>query len=123
MVRVDRLAPEDLDVADARRRTMATRQHRRSVIVPIKRPPDDGDAVRVPTLRGLPGTQIATRLFDDRDANDDGKLSGDEIPEQMKTRLDRIDSDGDGSVSRKEFAAMMRARGGQGRPDAGRRDS
>lgn len=71
--------------------------------------------------RGRPdGAQFAGRMFADRDANDDGKLSGDEIPEQMASRLERVDTDGDGSVSRKEFDAMMRMRAGQGRPDAGR---
>ena len=69
------------------------------------------------TGRGRPdAAQFAGRMFADRDANDDGKLSGDEIPEQMASRLERIDTDGDGSVSRKEFDAMIRMRGGQGRP-------
>ncbi len=88
-----------------------------STVMEQRRRAGEGDG------RGRPDpAQFANRLFDDRDANDDGKLSGDEIPEQMAARLERIDSDGDGNVSRKEFEAMMRARGGQGRPDAGRRD-
>ena len=46
-------------------------------------------------------------MFEERDANKDGKLSADEMPEQMKGRLEQIDTDKDGSVSREEMEAMM----------------
>ena len=46
------------------------------------------------------------KLFESRDANKDGKLSGDEIPERMRERLSMVDKDGDGSISKSEFAAM-----------------
>ncbi len=61
-------------------------------------------------------------MFEGRDANKDGKLSGDEIPEPMRGRLDRIDQNGDGAISRDEVeraAEMMRDRAGG--PGAGRR--
>jgi Ca2+-binding EF-hand superfamily protein len=57
------------------------------------------------------------RMFEERDANKDGKLGADEMPEQMAGRLQQIDSDKDGFVSRKEMEAMMarfgNRRGGQ----------
>ncbi len=72
--------------------------------------------------RGGDPVQFANRIFDDRDANKDGKLSGDEIPEQMAGRLAQIDSDKDGTVSRKELETSMSRLRGQGRPggDGGR---
>ncbi|MFG0263458.1 MAG: hypothetical protein ACF788_13785, partial [Novipirellula sp. JB048] len=50
-------------------------------------------------------------IFERRDANADGLLTGDEIPEPMRARLERIDSDGDQAVSREELLkAMQRMR-------------
>ena len=46
------------------------------------------------------------KMFQKSDANGDGKLSGDEIPERMRDKLKMVDKDGDGSVSKSEFAAM-----------------
>ena len=46
------------------------------------------------------------KMFEKSDANGDGKLSGDEIPERMRDKLKMVDKDGDGSVSKSEFAAM-----------------
>lgn len=68
--------------------------------------------------RGPGGAEFFARMFEQRDANKDGKLSGDEIPEQMAGRLEQIDTDKDGSVSRTEIETMMsriRERGGVGR--------
>ena len=65
---------------------------------------------------GDPGEFFA-RMFEQRDKNEDGKLSPDEMPEQMRGRLEQIDTDKDGSVSRKEMESMMsrlRQRGPQG---------
>ena len=65
------------------------------------------------------------RMFESRDANDDGKLSGDEIPEPMRGRMERIDQNGDGAISREEVeraAEMFRDRAGgpgAGGPGAG----
>ncbi len=57
------------------------------------------------------------RMFE-ADADDDGKLSKDEVPERMRDRFDDIDSNGDGYVSRSEleerFAAFGRGGGGRG---------
>lgn len=66
-----------------------------------------------------PGTDRAEfmgRMFSERDADKDGQLRGDEIPQQMASRLDRIDKNGDGAVSREELKEMMsrmRGAGGQ----------
>lgn len=56
-------------------------------------------------------------FFDRRDADADGKLSGEEIPDRMRQSLNEIDKDGDGAVSREEFQERMkqfRGRGGRG---------
>ncbi len=77
-------------------------------------PPEGrGDARTRPGGEG-DRAQFFTRMFEQRDENKDGKLSGDEIPEQMAGRLEQIDSDGDGSVSREELEAMARRMGQRG---------
>lgn len=56
------------------------------------------------------------KMFETRDANGDGKLSGDEIPERMRERVSMIDTDGDGSLQKSEVEAMatrMMDRAGQ----------
>lgn len=59
-------------------------------------------------------------MFEMRDQNRDGVLKGDEIPEQMAGRLEQIDSDGDGAVSREEMErAMARMRDGGRGPGRG----
>lgn len=57
-------------------------------------------------------------IFQRRDANGDGKLSGEEIPDRMRGNLERMDTDGDGAVTLAEFReafSQMRSRG-RGRP-------
>ena len=52
------------------------------------------------------------------DKNGDGKVSRDELPEQMQGFFDRMDSNGDGFIDKAEISAM-RARfqqGGKGGP-------
>lgn len=46
------------------------------------------------------------KMFERSDANGDGKLTGDEIPERMRDKIAMIDKDGDGSITKSEFAAM-----------------
>lgn len=58
-------------------------------------------------------------FFKRMDANGDGKLSADEIPERMKDRMDAMDTDGDGEISKEEMDEMIKKfRGGQ-RPRGG----
>ena len=46
-------------------------------------------------------------FFRRRDTNNDGKLSGEEIPERMRGNLGRMDTDGDGAVTLVEFREAM----------------
>lgn len=57
-------------------------------------------------------------IFAQRDADGDGKLTGDEISERMRGRLEEIDTDGDGAVTLEEFQASM-SRFRQGGPGGG----
>ena len=52
-------------------------------------------------------SEFFSRMFVQRDVNKDGKLSRDEMPEQMAGRLEQMDTDGDGTLSRSEMEAMM----------------
>lgn len=65
---------------------------------------------------GNPG-QFVDRLMEN-DANDDGKLSKDEVPERMQQGFDRLDSNSDGFIDRSELEEMSRRfqRGPGGRP-------
>jgi thiol-disulfide isomerase/thioredoxin len=49
------------------------------------------------------------RLFTVRDANKDGKLTGDEIPERMRPMLGAFDTNGDGGLSLEEIKSGLRA--------------
>ena len=49
---------------------------------------------------------MMSKIFERSDANADGKLTGDEIPERMRDKVAMIDKDGDGSITKSEFAAM-----------------
>ena len=60
------------------------------------------------------------RMFTQSDRNNDGKLSDDEIPEQMRQRMQLMDSDKDGSISKAEVEAMAARRGGPGGNRGGR---
>jgi hypothetical protein len=58
-------------------------------------------------------------MFAERDADGDGKLTGEEISDRMRENLEAIDTDSDGSVSKEELLARMSqfgGRGGQGGP-------
>lgn len=68
-------------------------------------------------------------MFKQRDANGDGKLSGDELSERMRARLSEMDSDKDGALTLEEFQKGIgrmfggRGRGGRGgNPRAGKPD-
>jgi len=64
------------------------------------------------------------QMFDERDKDMDGLLSGDEISERMQSRLDTMDEDEDGAISKVEFLAAMQrfrsSRGERGEGDAPR---
>ena len=72
---------------------------------------------------GRRGRFDPAQMFAQRDANQDGKLDGDEISGRMRENLEATDTDGDGAISLKEFQERMRqfaGRGG-GRGGGGRR--
>ncbi len=52
-------------------------------------------------------------MFTERDADGDGKLTGDEISDRMRENLEEIDTDGDGAVSKEELLARMSQRQGR----------
>lgn len=60
-----------------------------------------------------PNGPMMGKLFEARDKNGDGKLSGDEIPERIQDKMKVIDKDGDGSITKAEFASAA-ARMGDG---------
>lgn len=47
----------------------------------------------------------ATAMFSHMDANDDGKLDASDREARLTKRFDAIDTDGNGAISREEFAA------------------
>lgn len=49
-------------------------------------------------------------MFAERDADEDGKLTADEIPERMSENLSRIDTDGDGALTLDELQASLERR-------------
>jgi len=55
-----------------------------------------------------PGPEMMLRMFENRDLDKDGKLSGDEIPPQMKERLSNMDTNGDGAIDKSEIEQAMR---------------
>lgn len=84
---------------------------------------------------GAPDPQAAAGIFDRQDANSDGKLTKDEVPEERRETfqkmLDRLDGDKDGGLTKEEFVrglaqATQRANGAaqpepppQRRPEGG----
>jgi len=58
-----------------------------------------------PGGNGAMNGQMMTKLFESRDKDGDGKLTGDEIPERMRDKLKMIDKDGDGAITKAEFAS------------------
>lgn len=72
--------------------------------------PDAGRALQGTRSDELPSVDD---VFQRRDANRDGRLSQDEIPESARERMLRADADRDGSVARNELDEA-RARRGQG---------
>lgn len=60
------------------------------------------------------------RLFDQIDANKDGKLGKEELPERLRPNFERVDTDKDGFISRTEHQAVV-GRSKQARPAPGQR--
>lgn len=60
------------------------------------------------------GAQAAAAMFKRMDANGDGKVTADEVPEERREQVARMirraDKDGDGALSQAEFAAVAKQR-------------
>jgi len=87
------------------------------------RPPQDAGGFgggRSGPGRGIAGGFDPSAMFKRVDADGDGKLTGDEIPNRMRDNLAAIDKDGDGSITFEEFQARMRQTFGGGRGGPGR---
>jgi len=69
----------------------------------------DGDGAvtkeELEAARARMGGQIADKLFERFDANKDGKLTKDEVPEKAAERVMKADADGDGAVTKDELQA------------------
>ena len=72
-----------------------------------------GDRPRGPRPDGQQPGRGLERLFE-RDADGDGKLSAEELPEPLQDRLERLDANGDGLLDREELAQARRRRGQRG---------
>ncbi|MFM7866455.1 MAG: hypothetical protein ACKPHU_19785, partial [Planctomycetaceae bacterium] len=67
-------------------------------------PPGGPEGGRGGNNQGGPGAMLERMLA--MDANGDGKLSGDELPERMKPMLERSDANKDGFLDREELQSM-----------------
>ena len=75
-----------------------------------------------PGAGAAPSREMIGRMFEMRDADKDGKLSGDEIPERMRQNLERMDTNSDGAIDKSELEqAMSRMAEQGGRQPGGRR--
>jgi Ca2+-binding EF-hand superfamily protein len=89
-------------------------------------PRPDGDRPQPPQADGHPPAQDMIQRLMNMDADGDGKITKEEMPERMRGMLERIDTNGDGAID-KEEAEKMAQRFGQGarqrgdRPAAGER--
>ena len=68
--------------------------------------------------KGSPGGSGRPSLMS-YDKDGDGKVSKDEVPEEMKRYFDRMDSDGDGFITQSEVDALRQSAGGGVRPAGG----
>ena len=64
--------------------------------------------------RGQDMAQRMQRMFEQNDADGNGKLSREEFPQRMSRMFDRIDSDGDGFITQSEMSEMRGRRSGPG---------
>ncbi len=53
---------------------------------------------------------VAKRLIDRHDANHDGQVDREEMPQQYKARFDRLDKNGDGGITADELAESLQER-------------
>ncbi len=69
-----------------------------------------GESAR-PAPEGMPNpAAIASSIFARSDANNDGKLSQDEMPEQFRDNFAQTDTNGDGGIDQTELVTAMQRR-------------
>ena len=76
--------------------------------------PDELDGAAVPrggraggpggAFRGRPGGAVFDRLLAQFDADDDGRIRKDEVPDRLHPQFDRLDRSQDGVLTREDFA-------------------
>jgi Ca2+-binding EF-hand superfamily protein len=124
------LSASEIDGAVAALRTLDKNEDGKLTLAELRPTPGGPGAPGGPGTPGGPrpegagqaagNQELIAKMFENRDANGDGQLSGDEIPEQMRERLDRIDTNGDGAVDKEEMkkaaGRVARMLGGEGRP-------
>lgn len=73
--------------------------------------PETPQASRGPrSIRTASNSEFAERYFVRYDENQDDKLSSEEAPDRLRQRFDRLDLDGDGSVSKQELKKALENR-------------
>lgn len=77
------------------------------VLTPITFAADDANPNKV-KKGNKKATKKGAMAFDAMDKNSDGQLDGEEIPERLKRGLARIDTNGDGKISKDEFQAFTK---------------
>lgn len=60
-----------------------------------------------PGQNNPPNAAMMIRMFENRDTDGDGKLTGDEIPERLRERVNFVDTNGDGSIQKAELEDMV----------------
>lgn len=80
--------------------------------------PEQPEAPPAPRRGGGRGGFNPQDMLDRLDTNGDGKITRDEIPERMTQFLERLDTNKDGAIDKAELDAMSAniRRGGEGRP-------
>ncbi|MEO0445281.1 MAG: hypothetical protein AAF191_04315 [Verrucomicrobiota bacterium] len=66
-----------------------------------------------------PGQRNPGEMFEKLDSNGDGTVSQSEAPAQAWERISKLDADGDGGVTKAEFAKMLTMAKGKGKAGAG----
>ena len=64
------------------------------------------------------GQRDPGQMFERMDANKDGKLTKEEVPEQAWERIVKADADNNGAVTKEEMAKVVKARAGNGQGNA-----
>jgi hypothetical protein len=89
-------------------------------------PPSDSPSppgYQVNAGNGADPAQFVARIMEN-DADGDGMLSGDEIPERIRSNLEQVDTNSDGALDRDELTAMAESFGSDnGSSDGGNRPS